>query len=362
MLFCQEIDTDKANGFSVELNFHYGKIVKHTPKLTFDPPPISPGVELNFKIQTHGKRSWEELQNYPQFGIGLYSFFLGDKDVLGNAYGLLPNMSIYLYKGEKFDANFMLGTGVGYLTQKFDEINNTQFNAIGSHLNNMVAFKFGTRYQVHPNWKIIGGFSFTHFSNGSASLPNFGTNIPALYLGLNYHPKPLAKDNFIFHGSSKDRVRKFGLTAHMAMSFTESGVSRGPRYPFYITSLGATYYWNKINRAILGIEYEYDKAVYQFGLHSFQYDNEKDARQAAGRISAFIGNEFLFGNWGVVLQAGYYLSKKSYLLPQPFNTKIGVRYYFPEIGNPSTKFHVLLILKSHLFNAEYIALGIGAAF
>ena len=45
------------------------------------------------------------------------------------------------------------------------------------------------------------------------------------------------------------------------------------------------FYLNKTNRASLGLEYEYNKAAYVFGNHTFSFNSEKEAKQQLNQLA-----------------------------------------------------------------------------
>lgn len=351
-----------SKGFSFESSIHYGRVTKHTPKLRYDVTGNIVGTDLTLKFQTHGKRPWQQMQRFPLFGASLLYYNLGEKNVLGQAVGIFPHITVYFKKYDKLDFHFQLGSGIAYLSEHFDPVTNTQNNAVSSHFNNITAFKVGLNYKVHHNWSLLAGASFTHFSNGSAHLPNFGINIPATYLGLKYTPQPLEKTDFLITEMDKRPNKRFGMNIFLGLAFKEIVVPNGPQYPIYIGSLGLSYSLNKVNRLIAGFEYEFNKGIYTFGFHTYDFSSKKEAIKKASRITVFIADEFLFGSWGITLQAGTYISKNSFLVPYPVYFKLATRYYFPPIGKPKTRLYLGVFLKSHNVNAEYISFGGGAAF
>ena len=350
-------------GIGLEPQLHYGKIIKHSDEIFFDVNQASYAVGLNLKIQTRGQKPWHELQHYPQFGIQLLYFHLGEKELLGDAYAFLPGISIpILRKVKKLKSYFEISTGFAYLTQHFDRLNNTTNNAIGSHWNNAIQIQFGTRYSINSQWTLKGAGVLSHFSNGGAKLPNLGINIPTIMIGINYTPKPFIQTDYIFHETKKEVIKKWKLDVHFDLAFRENRLPGGPLYTIYIGSFGALYHFSKINRSLAGVEYEFNESAYQFGWDTFTFHNEKEARLGASRLSLYAGHEFLFGNWGIQLKAGAYLGSFSYLIPYPVYFKISTRYYLPSFGQPKTRFYTAIYLKSHLFRAEYMALGVGAVF
>ncbi len=342
-------------------SIHVGKILKHTPKITYDPPPLTWGMELEAAFQTYGKKDWHELHHYPRLGVALHFFDLGTP-ALGTTYGLMPFVTIPLIKGRRLEWNFRFGTGIGYVVKPYDPIEYPNNNAVSTHLNNIVGFQWALEYNLSDNWTLQGGFSFTHYSNGATRLPNFGINIPTGTVGIRYAPKPVAQKNFITQNTSPKPSKRFGLSTYFAIAFKEFLTYRGPRYPVYIGSIAGNYYLSKTNRLMLGIEYEYNSTIFHFGLASLNFQTEQEARQASSRWLIFIGDEFLFGSWGIVLQAGTYLKTSDFLKPAWLYNRLMVRYYLPPMGKPEARIHVGIYLKSHRIVAEYLGFGTGVSF
>ena len=198
-LFFLTQNLQAQKGISIEPTLHFGSIVKHTKELTYDVKSMTIGADINLKFQTYGKKEWHQWQRFPLFGVALYYMNYGDWKTLGHTFSISPNVTVPLFKKEKWNGHFQIGTGVAYSNRKFDYLENPTNNALGSNWNSTVAMKFYASRQIHSNYKMHLGLSFTHYSNGAARLPNFGINIPALMLGINYTPQPLQSDDYIFH-------------------------------------------------------------------------------------------------------------------------------------------------------------------
>lgn len=357
-----EIQAQLQKGKALSLTYHYGRVIKHTPKLFFDVQQNSFGLDLNYKIKTFGKQPWHQFHNYPEFGLQGMFYAIDNGNTLGHAFGFLPTIQFYFFKREKIDAYFQLGSGVMYLTRHYDRIENPENNAIGSHWNNVTAMKIGFTVKTQKAWDIGGGISFTHFSNGASQLPNFGINIPAAFLSLTYVPYRLKKEDFIQHQLDRRSGHYFGLNAQGGLAFVETTSIGGPLYPIYMASIGLTYSRNNYNKWILGTEYEYHRSVYLFGWHTLQYNSEKEARQGASRNTLFAAHEFLFGNYSIVLQLGTYLGNRSFLIPNQVYSKLAFRYYLPAYGKTKIKNYLSVHLKAHGIRAEHIGMNIGVAF
>ena len=206
------------------------------------------------------------------------------------------------------------------------------------------------------------GLSLNHFSNGSSRLPNFGLNIPALMIGANYAPQPLQKEDYIFHKKNRKTVQRFGLDIHSGAGLVQRFAIGGPRFPVYFVALSGNYYLNQVNRLVAGFEYEQNKAIYTFALHTGHSMTREDAWKKASRLTFFVGDEFLFGSWSMTLQMGFYLGDFSFLKSGVVYNKFSTRYYLPNKGFFKHKIFLSFSLKSHLTVAEYFGIGGGVNF
>lgn len=349
-------------GFSIEPSFHFGVVTKHTPELTFDVKGPTYGLDINFKFQTFGKKEWHQWRKFPRFGVTAMWLRFGNHNVLGDAFSITPNINIPLFEKKNWNVFYQIGTGIAYMTKPYDVVDNPENNAIGSHGVTTIFMKFHAFRQLNSNWKLHTGLSLNHFSNGSARLPNFGLNIPALIVGINYSPQPLQKENYIFHKKSRKRIRKFGMDVQTGFGLIQRFAIGGPRYPIYVFGISGKYYLNQVNRLVTGFEYEQNKAIYHFTLHTYHALTRSDAQRKASRLTWFVGDEFLFGSWSLTLQFGVYLGKFSFLKSGTTYTKFSTRFYFPNKGFLKHKFFLNLSLKTHLTVAEYISLGGGVNF
>ncbi len=347
--------------WSVESTVHIGRIIKHTPKIIFDVEGLTYAAELNLEYQTFGRKAWHQFQRFPQMGLSLIYHDLGDSKILGEALTAIPNINVVALQRQRLLLNFRFGIGLAWLTTPYNPLTNPTNNAIGSHWNGSVLFEFNSRIKLAPHWQLNGGISFIHYSNGGSHLPNFGLNIPALALGLQYTPKPVAKADYLQHElPKKPPAHRWGAIAWTTLAFRERGTPGGPSHPVYNVSAGVTYNLTKVNRLIGGIGYEYNKSAYEFGKHVYTFNSEKEAHWRSSRIQLFLADEFLFGRWGVTILMGAYASNDFYLIPFPiYNNLIG-RYYLPLRGR--LKCHIGVYLKSHIVVAEYLAAGVGLSF
>lgn len=349
----------QSPGISYDISWFGGRIIKHTPKLRFDVPPVSGGVELALRLQKYGKKEWQERQHYPTSAIAISYFDFGDQKTLGNAYSISGMLELYFLRKATWDIYFQPAVGVGFLDHPYNTNTNPNGNAVGSVVNSAVSFRFGTHFDVARHFRFHAGATFSHWSNGGSFLPNYGINLPALQLGLEYAPAHIDPAQFQHFDLRRKPLSRWGLNAYLGFTQKEAFVPDGPSYSFYIASLAGTYDLSPTNTLSLGTEYELDMSIYRFGKHIFLYDQEEQALKGASRYMLFLGDEFHFGHSSILLQAGTYLGNDAFLVPWKYYTKLAYRYYFKDPDHTGVRPYIGIYMKSHKITAEYFALGAG---
>lgn len=350
-------------GWQLETTLNSGHITRHTPKLTIDNSQRVWGEELNFNYQTWGKKDWNSWQHFPQLGCAFIYFKLGD-GAHGRSIGLMPNLGIPAFSIKGIDFIFRLGTGLVNISRPFDYQKNPSQNAIGSKWNDVTQVRFGGIWQAKGGRFVAGGGgSFTHFSNGGAHRPNYGLNIPAFFLTSAWVPVLVKKADYkVSQEQKKETVHKWGGLFQTGLAIGEIQVEDGPVHPIYSASISATYSFNKVNRGSGGLDWEHHSSIQYFLAHAGNQLNENLSYPKASRWMLFLGDEFLFGDIGLNLQAGVYLGGEAELIPLLIYNKLSIRYYFPKIKTIGFRAWIGLSLKSHKITAEYISINTGIDF
>ncbi len=353
----------KAQHIALEASCYQGAVWRHTPKLSTRSGEGINGQELGVRFQTMGRRDWQAWQRYPSLGASVAHFQLG-KGSHGRAYGLLPWLNVPLAQAGWFKADFRIGTGLAWVSKPYDWWENPQQNAIGSHWNNMTQFRLGAEARLNAHARLLLGGSLTHFSNGGTALPNYGINVLSAWAGAAWSPRPLRTSDFKPATTSRKLSgRRLGAVLQGGFSAVQIATFDGPKYPVWSGSAAVLCRFNKLHRASFGIDFEQNKAIYAWGLHSARFDGEAAARHGASRLAVFLAEEFLFGDLGIQLQAGrYFGAKRNAFVPKQLYSKLAMRWYLPEkIRSPVRPF-LGITIKAHAFTAEYIAWNLGFAF
>ena len=346
----------------IESSIHAGAVWRHTPKLTTRTGELLWGQEIGVRFQTTGQRDWHGWQRYPVLGASLVHFHLGDGSH-GDGFGLLPHLSVPMLRRGWFTAFFRLGTGLARVKRPYDFFDNPDQNALGSHWNNITQFRLGGEVRLGDHCRLHAGVALNHISNGAFALPNYGINIPSGYLGLVWSPQPVREKDFLPAASSKRPLRRWGGMVQAGFANIEYGVFDGPQYAVWAGSAAGLYHFSRANRMLLGVDYEFNRAIYAFGLEVAEFENKKEARKGATRLAIFVADEFLFGSIGIQLQMGRYVGKEmnQHVLKRNYS-KLTMRVYLPEWFGSTLRPQAGITLKAHAATAEYIALNAGCAF
>jgi hypothetical protein len=350
-----------AQKTALEATVYHGVVWRHTPKLSTQTGEWLSGQEIGLYIQTTGRRDWQAWQRYPALGVSALHFSLGNGSH-GSAFGLLPHLGIPLLRAGRFSAQFRVGTGLAWVTRPYDWFDNRNQNAIGSHWNNVTQFRLGAAYHADARWRFSMGGSMTHFSNGGSSLPNFGINIFSGWVGANYFLQALRNEEFKpAAGSKRNVARRWRAQVQGAMALLEIASFDGPKHVVWNASAAAGFQINRTNRVLLGADYEFNRAIFAWGLHAVRFPDENAARRGATRAAIFLAEEFLFGDISIVLQAGRYVGRNiNQYVPKSSYAKLSARYYLPGIG--AAQPFLGISIKAHKFTAEYISGNVGVAF
>ena len=352
-----------AQKISLDASVYAGSVWRHTPKLSTQTGERIGGQELGFRLHTTGQRDWQAWQHYPALGFAWAHFTLGEGSH-GHAFSLLPYLSMPLLRAGHWSVDFRVGTGLAWVTRPYDWFRNPRQNAIGSHWNNITQFRLGAEFRATPQLRFSTGGSMTHFSNGGTALPNFGVNIFSGWAGAAWLLQPLKKEDFQPANSSKQQVaRRLGAQIHGGLAFLEIASFDGPKHALWSGSAAGYYQINRSNRALLGMDYEFNRAIYAWGLHSTRFSDKAAARQGSTRVAIFAAEEFLFGEISIVLQAGKYVGKNiNQYVPKSSYAKLSARYYFPALFGSDLRPFAGISIKAHKFTAEYISWNLGLSF
>jgi len=80
------------------------------------------------------KSEWAYRLNYPKTGIRLGINDMGNRDVVGYQFSIIPYVEFLLFPNKKNPLSLMVGLGSSYFTKKFDKKNNSLNHAVSTNL------------------------------------------------------------------------------------------------------------------------------------------------------------------------------------------------------------------------------------
>ena len=340
----------------IETKFHYGFIYPHHLELQIFNSHF-PSFELSLQKETFGKHKWERAFAYPLIGMTFWYSGLGKSPFLGSAFALSPYIDFPLYRYKAFFLGFRFSLGVGYITKKFDRIDNYKNLAIGGHLNAAVNLMIDLRYSLSNRLILSGGISLQHFSNGSLKLPNYGLNYPSVNLGLAYR---LVRENKNIGDRFYPPVEPFAAIVRRSIEFYIGGaIGYKNMESVYGENYFVTHFYEntffRVSRKSkfgFGFDVSYDPSQLKTLEMNGDTANRKLEIVRPGINAAY---QLDLSKLGFILNLGYYLAGKE-KSNGPLYEKISVQY------SVTNHLFINIMLKVHWGRADYIGWGIGYRF
>ena len=352
--FTNVFSQEKASGNYFDTQIFRGNIYKHTNDIGHLITGHPDGFMLSYNWKTYGKKEWEQVYDYPDYGVS-YHYLDFKNQYLGVNHAIGIHYNFYFFNRNLM---FRISQGIGMTTNPYDKETNNKNNAFGTKImdNNYFLLQY-KKENIIDRIGLQVGFMLTHFSNGRFKAPNSGINTIALNLGLNYNldeKQEFIKDSLAPKQSYKERI-KYNIAFR-------TGISEGPvphlgQRQFYHIGLYADKRIGRKSALQLGTDVffsRYLRDYIQFSSVAFPKDHKSytDPDVDYKRIGLFVGHELFINKLSIEAQVGYYVYK-------PFDYEIdiyqrlGAKYYiykniFTGVG-----------LKTHGGRAEAIEATLG---
>lgn len=328
--FCFFFGQEKEkNSVYIDAQLFRGNVLKHADYVGHLVTGHPDGFLLGVNWKTRGNKEWEQVYNYPDYGIS-YHYLDFKNPYIGVNHAIGLHYNFYFFKRHLL---FRISQGIGMTSNPYNKETNNKNNAFGTKIldNNY----FLLQYQKQNLFGKIGfqaGFMLTHFSNGRFKAPNSGINTYAFNAGLNYNfeeEREFIKDSLPPNKSFKERI-KYNIAFR-------TGVSEGPvvnlgQRQFYHIGLYADKRVGRKSAIQLGTDVffsRYLRDYIKFVSVAFPEGHESytDADTDYKKVGIFIGHELFINKLSVETQFGYYIYK-------PFDyeidvyQRVGMKYYF----------------------------------
>ncbi|MEH0157013.1 acyloxyacyl hydrolase [Limibacter armeniacum] len=320
--------------------------IDNTKHLSYHKPL---GFEVTYLRQTDGRKYWEEVQNYPLWGISL-QYFDYRSNILKKMLSLSLDYRRNIYRGKRGATFIPLGIGLAYTPGYFDIEKNPLNTAIGQPVSFILYI--GILQQIHINnyWSIDLKLGLTHYSNGGLSAPNSGVNLLNTSLGVS---RKIQQPDFKKNLLPPALDNKLHCLLQVATGAKEVLPTLG-RWPFYNATLLFAKNLNYRHAINIGVDYQYSEALKK-EVHFMQtqwfYNSTNDNVPDHQTVSLLGGYEFKAGKISVPILLAAHIYKELDTLPT-FYQKIGLRYWFNNLFASIT-------LRSFTGNSDGIEWGLG---
>lgn len=352
------------------LNYHTGKI---SQKYIYPPIEASQYLEANVSWQTNGSKNWHHYYNFPEVGIGTVYGNHGNDSIYGSSIAIYPFWYYHILYKKYFHLDLRLACGFSYFFSPYDRFDNENNWLIGSHINNYTSFGILFRYKSPFHIDIYGGINFHHYSAAHTQIPNLGLNDRTITLGISYKPgttrfykeyKPDTTDRHKWYSNFR-----FGFGAH---KFSESvHPAYGPSYPIYTGSYFLSRRIGNVSDLHLGLTASYYTSFYDVIRLEDWYPGSE--RLHATVISGLISHEFMFGHFGMIIEADIHFFNPFYKKYYAYNmegftqTKIKsylggrtgfIWYPLKKAVDHRHNLGIGIFLKTHLGQADFAEINI----
>ncbi len=306
--------------------------------LSGEPIDSFQSIRLDFGWQTDGSKDWHHSYNFPSFGIGIYGTDLNNDEELGTPTSLYGFFVWPLIRGQRWRFNMDIAFGLTNDWKPYDPVTNPKNMAMG--LGRSVHIEGGpnVEYRLADRWALIGGVTFTHFSNGGTQRPNHGLNQVGPLLFVKYDTDTPAPPPTRRHVDEYPKGWDLTVTGsagkrNLNLELIEPEVEHFLNKSYFIGNLtvGMGRRFSYKSRYVFGLDLGYDESVGDLII----LDGIKNGVNASGttgdnfELAVFAGYEIVAHRTHLIVHLGYKILKKD--VPgrlTDFYQRLGVKQFF----------------------------------
>jgi len=321
---------------------------------------------IKFSTQTTGKKLWEQLYNYPAWGLAIYTADFQAPEEIGYPIAIYGFFNGPFRRWEKVSFNYELGFGATFNWRSFNPITNQYNIAIGAGQSFIIDAGMNLQYNITKRIDLITGFSLTHFSNGALKKPNFGINTIAPKIGIkyNFYDQPSFKEQEVpdFRRKNEWLLSGFGGTKNVIFDTVNIDILEkyeGVFFPVFGLSAGYNRQISYKSKIGFGMTISYDGSVNaQVAIEENELDPVDSQFIDKVQLSIYPSYELVINSLSLVLQPAFYIYRKEFADQSPaFFQRIGLKYYL------SDNLYMGVILRDYAFHvSDYIEWTIGYRF
>ncbi|HLF33460.1 MAG TPA: acyloxyacyl hydrolase [Cyclobacteriaceae bacterium] len=332
-------------------------------------------------------KNWVPYYNFPALGISAVYSYLGNSDVFGNEYSLIPYFLFKTSHDPRKSIDFKLGIGVSYYDKPYHKDFNPDNVLVGTEFNwgfHFIAYK---NLLVSRKLVLKTGLGALHASNAHTVIPNFGLNTFILSLAAQFPGTDIENRAVVNHVAPAHRPDKqYFIQARYGHGWHELGGTNeprgGPSYNVHSYSLSGGVVFKQQLKVQTGFTYRYYDSYYHYIRNTPDSEWETDPasyrenpRYGSSNLFWFLGSEFLLGHIGLDLIGGINLFKPfyreynekwefkkgiTYFTARMFPARIGVNYYLVNTSKvPGHNIWIGASVNANFAEADFMELGMG---
>ncbi len=360
---CSEINLHaQKSDWIFEGALNYGRIVPHRDYFNAEVTENTQMIDLVIAKKLSGKKYWHDLLGNPISGLAITGTLFGDREIFGESIAVYPFIE-FQKEIKKSALFFRLGAGMAYISEKYDEIENPDNNAISVKVNEITRLEFGWEQYLSKKLALKGALSLTHFSNTNFSQPNLGNNLIMGKLGLAYkfYNENPSYEKPILPAVDKKIKLRFELEYGMTTGWLSGRIPGRDLFHVGRFDVVASKSLSLKGAVLVGLHYEFDESIYVV----LDKDDVSNSVGLTSKGFFTLGYEMFIGRTSLSLQVGTYFYNKEYEPVSFFKRDallelLGVQVYLfdPHLHQKANPYLIFRI-KAHAARAHHFAMGIG---
>ena len=317
---------------------------------------------IKLSSQTTGEHLWEQLCNYPSWGISVSALNFYNSAEIGIPIAVHGFINAPIIRYNRFALNYELGFGVTFNWKSFNPISNRYNVAIGAGEAFMSDAGVNVSYELTDHIDLVGGASFSHFSNGAIKLPNFGINAIAPKVSLKYNfyerPKYIKQKVPKFNPKNEWIFSTFAGIKNIIYDSLDVSVSekyKGAFFPIYGASILFNRQISYSSKIGIGMTVNYNESINaQVAVDKGQIVDIDGKFINAFQVSVYPSYEICADKISVVLQPAFYIIRKTTKNQSPvFHQRIMIKYHISD--------HIFagITLRDYSMHADFVEWTLG---
>jgi len=336
-----------------ELGSNLSRIIPHRSYFLAEVNQFSFIFDAEVSRRVSGKKDWHHKFHLPELGAMFSYLRLGNADVFGSAAGVVPFFKYNWVKNRGQKWFVKVGFGLGYVSKRYDPVENPTNEAISTPFNNYSKLELGVTHRLGSRYHLTTAVSASHFSNANIKQPNLGLNLLSAKLAIGW---AAGKQTEIRREVEAELPKRWAFYLRPSWGMTTGDIDGQPADHVISISAYVARTFKHQHRVQLGLNYEH-----LWPIRNYLVEQGSEDLNQAGKVWLHLGYEYLMDQLGFVVQAGVYLYDPVVSRPSMAN-RFGFNYYPAGTYGKKKTFYLGAYLKSHSARADYPEFALGFSF